>query len=317
MTFAAQQLAARVRAHRSIGLAARRRRVPRSRPPRLIEADYAGRLVAIIDRMRAVMARLLPGILAGLPRADGARVDASDAARGRREVERARIEIEDAINVTQLEGVASEMGRRTAAHQAGEIQRQARAALGVDVVLLDLKVPSLIDGFVHENVKLIGSLKNRTLDELENIVARAYASGTRAAAVGEEIAARFGIAERHARLIARDQIGKLNGQVTAARHRELGIASFVWRSMRDRRVRPRHAHLDGQRFAYDKPPADGLPGQPIACRCTQEPVFDDLIVAAAPAAGARTAQPGPAVRSSAPGRARKPARRARPLRAGR
>lgn len=292
--FAAQQTVARVAAVRSLGFAQRRNRVPRARLPTLIESDYAARLVAIVARLRAVTTRLIPESAASV-RADAAhaRGDESAAAQGRRAMERVRSEIEDAINVTQLESIAHEMARRTSAHQHGDIMRQARAALGVDVMLLDPKVAPIVEGFVHENVALIKSLKNRALDDLENIVARAYATGTRAEAVAPEIAARYQMAERHARLIARDQIGKLNGRITAARHRELGITSFVWRTMNDRKVRPRHRTLNGQRFTYEQPPHDGLPGIPIACRCTQEPVFDDLLemVLAQPAAARPAAAP--------------------------
>ena len=288
---ATQQLVARVRLARSLGMAARRRRVPRARLPLLIESDYAGRLVGIIDRMRSASGRLVTALPA-LLRTDAAtlRLDDSKAQRARRTVEHVREEIGQAFNPTQFEALADSFGQRVSAHQRAELVRQGRAALGVDVVLLDPKVPTVIDGFVHENVALIKSLQGRTLDQLEALITRAVSSGTRAEVVAAEIAERFDIAERHARLIARDQIARLNSQIAMTRHAELGISRFYWRSMRDPRVRPQHQVLDNdQPYSYAEPPAEGFPGNcrtraGIGCRCYPDPVFDDLLAAADEAA---------------------------------
>lgn len=281
-----QQTVARVTAAQRMGAATRRRRVPRSRPPKLIESDYAGRLVAIVGRMREAARHIvadLPAILR--TDVDDARLDDNRARRGPMVVERARAEVEQTFNPTQFEGLAADIGRRVAEHHRDDLARQSRAALGVDVVVRDPRMPALLAGFIHENVALIKSLQGRTLDELEKIVTRAYANGTGVEAVQEELTARFGIAERHARMIARDQIGKLTGQVAESRHREIGIASFEWISRLDPKVRPRHRELHGKRFRYDKPPAEGLPGHPVACRCLQQPVFDDLAAAVDPQRG--------------------------------
>ena len=271
----AARLAAHVGAHRQLGIASRRHRVPRARWPALIESDYAARLVSLIDRIRPVIERALPEMLAGLPR--GIRTDVHDSARARRVIERARAEIDDAASTHAIEHLGRDIGARVATQQRGEFERQTRAALGVEPVFIDRGLPGTIEAFAHENASLIQSLQGRTLDEIANIITRAHASGTRAEAVADEIAARFGVAGRHARLISRDQIGKLNSKVAAQRHQELGLTSFEWVSMRDDKVRRSHVLLDRKRFRYDRPPAEGLPGMPVCCRCVPHPVFDDLL----------------------------------------
>jgi SPP1 gp7 family putative phage head morphogenesis protein len=271
MTIAAQQLAARVVAARRLGINTRRRRVPNARPPTLIESDYAGRLVAIVDRWREVFRWALPNLIGDL------RLDEDTTPRARAALEAAQAAIEDGINVTQLEGIADDMAMRVSTHQKADLQRQSRAALGVDVMVLDPRVPDIARGFVRENVALIKKLKNATLDDLENIVVRAYASGTRAEAVSAEIAKRFDISERRARLIARDQIGRLTGQIAGARHQEIGLTRYRWRSMRDTKVRDSHRARDGRVYTYTgKEAAPSRPGQEILCRCLEEPVFDDV-----------------------------------------
>jgi SPP1 gp7 family putative phage head morphogenesis protein len=106
----------------------------------------------------------------------------------------------------------------------------------------------------------------------------------------------LGITQRHARLIARDQIGKLNGQVTQTTQRLAGVTEYVWVTSDDERVRgtpggrypkakPSHFALDGETFRWDQPPMSGPgtqrrnPGEPIQCRCWGDPKLPDDIMA--------------------------------------
>jgi SPP1 gp7 family putative phage head morphogenesis protein len=158
----------------------------------------------------------------------------------------------------------------------------------------------MIDAFVHENVSLVKSLGSKSLDDLEKIITRGLADGKRAATIGAEIQKRWGIAERHARLIARDQIGKLNGQLTRVRHAELGIAEFRWLTMNDPLVRPTHKTKEGRVFAYKGPDAPPFfPGEEVCCRCGEEPLFDDILgLLDSMMADATPAQPAAAVDTS-------------------
>jgi len=168
---AAHQLATRVHAARRHGLTTARRRVPLTRPPTLIESDYAGRLVGFVVGWRTA-ARHLTTELPLILRADAAswRFDDDPGRRARRAVDRVRAEIDHATNDTALEGVAESFVRRVSVHQRGEITRQAKAALGVDVPFRDPKLAQIVPGFVHENVALIKKLQGSTLDNLRPIV---------------------------------------------------------------------------------------------------------------------------------------------------
>jgi SPP1 gp7 family putative phage head morphogenesis protein len=268
-SLALRQTAARIAHVRRFGTLSRRRRIPLTRPPTLIESDYAARLVAILDRVRHA-ARF---VTAGL----NLRHDDHPGAKARRNVARAREQVDAELNPTALEGVAESFGKRVAQHQRGELARQAEAALGTDVVLQDAEVGDLIEGFVHENVSRITTLQGDMLNELEAILTQAAASGARAEAVQEQIEARFGIAERHARLIAHDQIQSLNSRITQARHEELGIASYIWlETFAAKKPRPEHVARHGKAFRYDEPPWDGAPGIAVMCHCLQQPQFDDI-----------------------------------------
>jgi putative chitinase len=54
----------------------------------------------------------------------------------------------------------------------------------------------------------------------------------------------------------------------------LQLASYIWRSQDDARVRAAHAELDDRAFAWSDPPPGGHPGEAWNCRCTAEPILD-------------------------------------------
>lgn len=180
------------------------------------------------------------------------------------------------------------IARRVASRQREQVSAQSKAGLGVDVspLLGDAGMQARIEHFAHENAALIKSLGNRTTDDIEKLVTGAFARGARHEELAKEIEARFGIAERHARLIARDQIAKLNAQVARARHQELGIARFKWITANDGvapggRVRPRHWAMRDKVWGYKAgsgaPVPSFFPGQEVCCRCGEVPVFDDIM----------------------------------------
>lgn len=83
------------------------------------------------------------------------------------------------------------------------------------------------------------------------------------------------VSESRAALIARDQTLKLYAGLTEASHRANGIERYVWSTSDDERVRPEHAKLEGQVFAYTAPPEPGNPGEDYQCRCNAIPVLED------------------------------------------
>lgn len=243
---------------------------------------YGGMSVMKVADFRRSLAAADGGMIAN-------RVDRMDAGETRRAADllnAARQKIADSINPTRLGQLAARYANQASVQQKAKLERQAQAAIGIKVTTLDRHVPALIDHYVGENVALVKGLGNETIDGIEKLVTRAFTSGTRHEDLASDISDEFDIAETRARVIARDQIGKLNGQITASRHQELGLTRFVWRTVGDERVRDEHDAFEKQSeeepFHYDDPPIDEdgeavLPGEPIMCRCSAEPVFDDLL----------------------------------------
>ncbi len=156
----------------------------------------------------------------------------------------------------------------------------------VTIPAQEVAASALIKSFVSENVALIKSIPQVLLGDVESVIAESWRIGRSTADIERHIAERFGVADRRARLIARDQIATLNGKVTAARHKQIGIAEYEWSTSNDERVRgdpgglypkakPSHHARDGKVFRYSKPPDGGHPGEAINCRCVAVPVIPD------------------------------------------
>ena len=275
---------ATLRAHRMFGGAKRpRKKLPKQLPPDRIKAEYAaalGRLVGV--RTRAAFEPLLAELPRIIMNAHAAlkhdRRDASD------EIERARALIEEAkrrlgasISKGEIEALAQKFAAQTSSYQRIQLARQTKAALGIDLFAADTKVPAIADAFVQANVSLITNLPARIAGEVENAVTNAVQTGMLHGDLADTLESKFQFGEDRSKLIARDQVGKLYGQINASRQQDLGVSQFVWNTVGDERVRDEHEERDGETYDYDDPPDGELPGEPILCRCWAEPVFDGIV----------------------------------------
>lgn len=227
--------------------------------------------------------------IASLEKLDGkilaqrARFDVGEGRRTRMLLDRAR---EGAASAARaVETSADRHARQVAQHGKAQLARQTKAGLGVEVPTQDRSLPSQLEHFAHENAALIKSLGEKYFGEVEKAVLGTYARGDRWETLAAELERRFGITERHARLIARDQIAKLNASIARSRHKELGINQFRWISPLDPpRARVTHVgrHHASHRvpYSYDgtagiRPPT--MPGEEVCCRCGEQPVFDEIL----------------------------------------
>jgi len=296
----AQQTAAQLRSARVLGLAKRRRRIPRQLPPTMVWRAYAKALLELYARVRAayrpVLAEL-PALVAGAAaertRHVRDRRDAGESRRARELLDQAAATMRAAVRPQVIEDLAAQMGERTSQHQRRELEKQARAALGVDPYIREPGLRERLEAFATQNAMAIEGLADETKVAIGNIVMRGLSTGRTAEDLGEEIDQRFAIGEKRCKRIARDQIGSLAGQLNATRQQALGVTHFIWRTVHDDRVRgdptgkypraePSHFDRDGKTFSYADPPKgeDGqpeLPGEPINCRCYAEPDFSDIL----------------------------------------
>lgn len=164
---------------------------------------------------------------------------------------------------------------------AAQAQTAARAIFNRTASKTDRELPTarpaptlqtVAENFVSENVALVTGLPVRALAEVEAAVLRAVSTGNRKQ-LAVDLRERVDVTKNRAKLIARDQVGKLYGQLVRERQQANGIEKFIWRTQLDKRVRDSHAELEGTVWRWDSPPSIGIPGEPINCRCYGAPLI--------------------------------------------
>lgn len=141
------------------------------------------------------------------------------------------------------------------------------------------------------NVNKITTISSDYLVQVQELVLDGVRTGRAnksiIAEIKEKISSKAGNSRSNARLIANDQIQKLNGDLDKLRQKANGIQRYIWRTRKNQAVRDDHEDLDGAIMEWGDPPITvtkgkrsgerNEPGQDINCKCRAEPVIDDLI----------------------------------------
>jgi SPP1 gp7 family putative phage head morphogenesis protein len=150
------------------------------------------------------------------------------------------------------------------------------------------------NSWTQDNYTLITSNAKKYVSKINTLTEQAIVNGMSPGKLKEEIRkATQGLSEKHCKLLARDQMGKLNGQITQAQMQEIGLDYYVWSTAFDDRVRDSHAAMegllcrwddasvcsyDGGKTWVDRPSAAVQlhPGQDIQCRCVGLAYYPEL-----------------------------------------
>lgn len=157
--------------------------------------------------------------------------------------------------------------------------------------------------WADQNFELIRSLSDSYIGKVNNLVTTGVQKGTRYTDIMTALRAMDEtMTHNRAKLIARDQVGKLNGQLSKSRQWDAGISDYTWSTSGDERVRgnpkgpfkraiPSHFVMDGIVCNWRDSsvylsgghwvPRTGImpqaiPGEGICCRCTAIPYMDGI-----------------------------------------
>lgn len=267
-------------------------RAPRMLHPTPIVREYTKELRSMVDSLREVTAaKLLPKLevlsaQVTSQRPKVARGDADDSWAKKYQAILSDVKLEFGRTYTdeELEALAKKTGKSVSYWQRRQLNKVTSRLLDLDVPGYEPWLEPELDAFAVQNVALIKSVPDRFFDQVQHIVLNGFRQGSLAEDISKDIQGRLGVARANADRIARDQVGKLSGQLNGLRQQNLGIEQYTWRTSLDERVRgnpggkypdayPSHWAREGKVFSWDNPPSDGHPGEPINCRCTAEPVI--------------------------------------------
>ena len=180
--------------------------------------------------------------------------------------------------------------------QAVNLQNQQQfqnqyKSFGINIYAGNQAVSDYLDATVKDNVRLIKSIPDQYLTQVESIVLGNMRSGMRPSAINKQLQDQFGVTERRARVISRDQTSKASNGLAKKRMESSGFKYFQWIDSKDSRVRSRHKHIANKVTKYGKgiysfsdlPIGEQgvpvAPGQPIQCRCVMRPVLESEVKA--------------------------------------
>lgn len=159
-----------------------------------------------------------------------------------------------------------------------------KVGLEIEPMMHDRGLSPWVQNIVDENVGLIRSIPLKKLPVFKNSLVALITADATKDDIMNMIMKNFGMARSDARLIARDQVGKLNGKMNQYRQQSLGGTRYRWRGSRDQRERADHLRLEGKIFKWDSPPIvdrksgrRGHPGEDYQCRCRAEMVIEDIL----------------------------------------
>lgn len=185
----------------------------------------------------------------------------------------------------------TEIANKTNVWNDKQWRKILESTFGVDIFQREPWLNETLNSWSKENAALITKMTDDHISQVEGIVQRGVRGGVSAKRLTGEVMERTGVTRNRAKLIARDQVSKLNGQLTELRQTNIGVRKYIWRDSDDKRVRSTHRANDGKTFSWNKAPmATGHPGEDYQCRCWAEPIFDEIM----DEMGMKEAEPEPA-----------------------
>lgn len=183
--------------------------------------------------------------------------------------------IEPKVKETIFE--SKKIGVDIARYNQTQYQKTVKSVFGIDIFENEPWLVDQLKLFSSQNAQLIKSLPSQELEQVSQAIERGLQEGSPIKDIERELIQRFGITQRRAKLIARDQTSKLNASLTKLRQEQLGVEEYLWQTAGDERVRPTHKANDGKKFKWSNPPPTGHPGTAVNCRCVAIPVLEGIL----------------------------------------
>jgi SPP1 gp7 family putative phage head morphogenesis protein len=250
-------------------------------PPKAVQNEYMMQLKRLVDKMnRDVQTVLMPVLKSSEPKYRGYTADSwLDS------IVMTMKNMKTQYNSSVIESFAEMIASKFVKQVDNYNKRKALPSFGINALGKD-STQDYLKFAIHNNVSLIKSIPTQFFGDIESAVLSGINDGASYKDLQDIIERRYNVTESRARLIARDQTAKVNGQLTATRQVDAGIDKFEWLTSDDERVRDSHKELEEDEtehgrgvYLWSDPPR-GLknkriiPGFEFQCRCVAIPVVD-------------------------------------------
>lgn len=177
--------------------------------------------------------------------------------------------------------------------------KSVNSAVGVDLsnMIQSEGLTDYIEASISQNINLISSVRDQYLAQVQSAVLEGMRAGDAPTSIAKRIQEESGVSRRRAKLIARDQVAKLNSDITERRQEAAGVTHYRWVTSKDQRVSgaPSGKYPNAKIKCYeiarkDEGNGPGVyswkrgasyagqtnlhPGRAhVGCRCTSTPIF--------------------------------------------
>lgn len=257
-----------------------------------LEREYSKHLVHYVDKNMEIIKQFLPD-MEELLLIYGVKMDADSATLTQLEILMDRMS-STMIDPNQMRAVVNSMAIKVDRFNQAQCDDLIKSVLGMPmreipfdrIIRQDAEADdTLREMWVQENLDYISNIDEQTKQKIKTMLTGKIVGNVNRRELSKELIAEIEkitqFERNRAVLIARDQVGKLNGRLMQYRQTHAGIAQYKWSSSHDQRVRPSHQEYDGKIYDWEgkNTAPEGSPGIPIRCRCVAIPVIDlDKIV---------------------------------------
>ena len=253
------------------------------RPPVAIERAYHKKIRSMLREMnrslyfwlRAEYRKAEPEIVG-----DSATTDLRAKLRKLTRVWQKKFDEESTIIATWF---ATEVQKHTTRNLQNQMKRTKLVDLGFDLKFAyhSRKERAIFNSIVEQNVNLIKSIASEHLTKVQGVVLRGIETGHDLSRMTEDLEEGFGVSERRAAMIARDQTAKASNNLSRQRLMDYGVKKGKWmHTSSGKTYRDSHVQMDGEIYdleqgCYDDDYGDYVqPGELVNCHCVCIPVID-------------------------------------------
>lgn len=161
-----------------------------------------------------------------------------------------------------------------------EFKKQVRGITVVPTLTPETRA-AVAEGYTLDLRRYIEDFSRKEILRLRTQVRDHTLSGTRYEGLVETIEASYGVTERKAKFLARQETALLMTAFKKSRYQEAGLNRYRWQCVvgsPKHPVRPAHKRLDGKEYSWDSPPITdekgnrNHPGEDYNCRCVARPI---------------------------------------------
>jgi len=160
-------------------------------------------------------------------------------------------------------------------------ERSREIGAGLAEEIANAPTGEVMRALLDEQVDLITSLPLDAAKRVQELALNSISESTRGENIVELIMRTGLVSKNHATLIARTETARTAAVLTEARAKHVGSDGYIWRTARDRDVRPLHRKLEGKFCYWNDPPISGEqgershPGCIYNCRCWPEVILPE------------------------------------------